>query len=159
MEIRIGSGYDIHCLVKNRRFILGNVAIPHNRGFLGHSDGDVLIHSLIDALLGAMNKGDIGMHFPDTSPEFKNIDSSILLEKTNKILSDAAFEIINIDSTVICERPKLRNHIDGMRVRLAEILGIDKSRISVKAKTKEGLDAAGKGKAVEAYTVCLIKMK
>ena len=156
MNLRIGTGYDIHKLVKNKTFILGNVIIPFKKGFLAHSDGDVLIHSIIDALLGAANLGDIGKLFPDTDPAYKNIDSSLLLKKTNEVVKNSGFTIVNIDSTVICQKPKLQAFIPEIKNRLAEILGIETDQISVKAKTKEKLDASGKGKAVEVFTSCLL---
>ena len=157
MEIRIGSGYDIHRLVKKRKFILGNIEIPFTLGFLAHSDGDVLIHSIIDAMLGAANLGDIGKLFPDTDPLFKNADSSILLKKTDELVKSKGFGIVNIDSTVICQKPKLQEHIPLIKKKLSEILSIDEETISIKAKTKEKLDSTGKGKAVEVFTSCLLK--
>jgi len=156
MEMRVGNGFDIHELVSNRKFILGNIVIPFNKGFKAHSDGDVLIHSIIDALFGAANLGDIGTHFPDNAPSFLNIDSAVLLEKTISLVKQNNYEIINIDSTIICEKPKLKTYIPQIKNRLSEITALDIERISVKAKTKEKLDAAGKGKAVEVWTVCLL---
>ena len=159
MEIRIGSGYDIHRLIKNKNFILGNVLIPFKKGFLAHSDGDVLIHSVIDSLLGAANLGDIGKLFPDSDPAYKNIDSSVLLIKTNDIIKNTGFIINNIDATIVCQKPKLQEFIPEIKERLGEILNIDKNLISIKAKTKEKLDATGKGKAVEVFTSCLLIKK
>ncbi len=157
MEMRIGSGYDIHKLVSKRKFILGNVEIPYNKGFLAHSDGDVLIHSIIDSLFGAANLGDIGAHFPDNDPKYKNIDSAILLKEAVEIIKNHKYRIINIDSTIICQKPKLRGHIDAIRSKLSEITGISIDRISVKAKTNEGLDSVGKNRAVAVYTVSLLE--
>lgn len=156
MELRIGSGYDIHKLAKNHRLILGNIEIAFKKGFVAHSDGDVLIHSIIDALLGAACLGDIGTLFPDTDPSYKNINSKILLEKTCDLIKQKNFKIINIDSTIICKKPKLKEHIPTIRKRLSDILELDKNKISVKAKTKENMDSSGKGKAVEVYTSCLL---
>ncbi|MCK4796764.1 MAG: 2-C-methyl-D-erythritol 2,4-cyclodiphosphate synthase [Spirochaetes bacterium] len=174
MELKIGSGYDIHKLVKNRPFILGNVKIPYKKGFLAHSDGDVLIHSIIDALLGAANRGDIGTLFPDNDPAYHNIDSKILLEKVVELLNPplvppllkgekislplikGGFEIINIDTTIICEKPKLAVYIPQMKENLSQILKIEENKISIKAKTKEKLDSVGKGKAVEVFSICLL---
>ena len=159
MEIKIGIGYDIHKLVSNKPLIIGNVKIPYKKGFFAHSDGDVLIHSIIDALLGAANLGDIGSHFPDNNPEYKNIDSAILLKKTNKLINDKKYIINNIDTTIICERPKLNIYINKIKTRLSEILNINTDKISIKAKTKEKLDSAGKGKAIEVYAICLLELK
>lgn len=158
MEIRIGNGYDIHQLIEGRDFILGNIVIPHDKGFKAHSDGDVLIHAIIDALLGASNQGDIGTLFPDTDPVYKNIDSSTLLERTVKLITDKGYAIINMDCTIICEKPKLKEHIPVIKRRLAEIVHLNAERISLKAKTKEKLDAVGEGKAVEVFCSCLLSL-
>ncbi len=157
MEVKIGIGYDIHKLIFNKKLIIGNVKIPYKKGLLAHSDGDVLIHSIIDALLGAANLGDIGTLFPDNDPKYKNIDSSILLQKTLKLIKNKKYKINNIDATIICEKPKLKEYINQIKKRLSEILIINTDQISIKAKTKEKLDSAGKGKAVEVYSVCLLK--
>ena len=154
--LRIGYGTDIHVLEENRDFVLGGIKIPHEKGFKAHSDGDVLIHAIIDAMLGALALGDIGSHFPDTSDEYKNIDSTVLLEKVNDMISEKGYKIINIDSTVHAEAPKLRPHIDNMRKNLSEILGIDIEQISIKAKTGEGVDAVGQKQAVKAECVVLL---
>ena len=154
--MRVGSGYDIHKLIKKRPFILGNVEIPYEKGFKAHSDGDVLIHSIIDALLGAANLGDIGTHFPDNDIKYKDIDSKVLLEQTVELIGQKSYKIINIDSTVICEKPKLKEYIQEIKEKLSKIIKIEIENISIKAKTKEKLDASGKGKAVEVHTVCLI---
>lgn len=156
MDIRTGLGYDLHRLHEGGKFILGNVEIPYEKGFVAHSDGDVLIHSIIDALLGAANLGDIGSHFPDTSADYKGIDSSILLEKVVALVTGKGYTVGNIDATVICEAPKLRPHIERIKARLAEIMGLDVERISVKAKTNEKVDAVGEKRAVEVFTGCLI---
>lgn len=158
MDIRTGLGYDLHRLHEGGTFILGNVVIPHDKGFVAHSDGDVLIHSIIDALLGAACLGDIGSHFPDNDESYRGIDSAILLERTVALVREKGFRIGNIDATVICEAPKLRPHIDSIRGRLAEIMGLDVERISVKAKTNEKVDAVGEKRAVEVFTGCLISL-
>jgi len=155
-NFRIGQGTDIHILVENRDFILGGVKIPHEKGFKAHSDGDVLIHAIIDALFGALSLGDIGSHFPDTSPEYKDIDSSVLLKKAIKLVREKHFEIVNLDSTIHAEKPKLRPYIDSIRENLAKILNIDIDKISVKAKTAEGTDAVGQKIAVKAECVVLL---
>lgn len=157
MEMRIGSGYDIHKLVSKGKFILGNVEIPHNKGFLAHSDGDVLIHSIIDSLFGAANLGDIGAHFPDNDPKYKNINSALLLKEAVELIRKSKYRIINIDSTIICQKPKLRGYIDDIRRKLSEIIEITIDRISVKAKTNEELDSVGKSRAVAVYTVSLLE--
>ncbi len=156
MEIRTGLGYDIHGLKRGRKFILGNVIIPYGKGFIAHSDGDVLIHAIIDSLLGALSLGDIGRMFPDTDNSYKDIDSSILLEKVNRIVKDKGYIISNIDTIVLCEKPKLSKYIDSIRKRLSEILEIEVDKISIKAKTKEKFDSVGKGKAVEVFCSSLL---
>lgn len=157
MEIYTGFGYDIHALVKKRAFILGGINIPHKKGFLAHSDGDVLIHALIDALLGASSLGDIGTHFPDNDSSYKNINSVVLLEKTIALLEERDLQIINIDATIICQQPKLSPYKEIIAENLASIIGIPQERISIKAKTKENMDSVGKGKAVEVMCNVLIK--
>jgi 2-C-methyl-D-erythritol 2,4-cyclodiphosphate synthase len=159
MEIRVGNGFDIHRFTSNKNLILGNVIIKYKKGLLAHSDGDVLIHSIIDSFLGAANLGDIGTFFPDNDPKYKNIDSRILLEKIIVILKENLWEIINLDSTIICEKPKLNKHIPKIKQKLSEIIGINVERISIKAKTREKLDSIGKCKAIEVYTVALLKKK
>ncbi|RKY04164.1 2-C-methyl-D-erythritol 2,4-cyclodiphosphate synthase, partial [Candidatus Poribacteria bacterium] len=134
---RVGVGYDIHKLVEGRRLVIGGVEIPYEKGLLGHSDADVLLHAISDALLGAASLGDIGTHFPDTDPRFKDIPSSHILERVYEMIADR-FEIRNVDSVVIAERPKLAPYIDRMRANIAELLRIDPGRVSVKAKTNEG---------------------
>lgn len=154
--MRIGQGYDLHRLTEGRDLILGGVKIPHKTGLLGHSDADVLVHAIIDALFGAIADGDIGRHFPDTDPEYKNADSIRLLKKTGDILNNKGFKILNIDSTVILEKPKLAPHINNMRENIANTLNISLNDVSIKAKTNEGMDAAGKQEAIEAFAVVLI---
>ncbi|RKZ26889.1 2-C-methyl-D-erythritol 2,4-cyclodiphosphate synthase [bacterium] len=154
--MRVGIGYDIHRTVKNRKLILGGVEIPFEFGLEGHSDADVLIHAIIDALLGAAALGDIGTHFPDTDPKYENISSIELLKNTHKILVDNMFQIVDIDSTIIAERPKLLPYIQNMRENIASALDINIEQISVKAKTNEGLDSIGRGEAIAAIAVATV---
>lgn len=155
-NFRIGHGYDVHALGEGLRLVIGGVEIPHDKGCIAHSDGDVLIHALCDALLGALALGDIGKHFPDTSAEFKGIDSRILLSKVTTLLHDKGYEIGNVDCTVAMQRPKLRPHIDLMRERLAESMGIAVEQVSVKATTTERLGFEGEEKGVSATAVALL---
>tara|TARA_B100001113_G_C20800437_1_gene487976 strand:- start:2 stop:487 length:486 start_codon:yes stop_codon:yes gene_type:complete len=154
---RIGHGYDVHKLEKGNKFIIGGIEIKHSKGAVGHSDADVVIHVICDALLGAMSLGDIGSHFPDTDIKFKGIDSKILLGNVVKIMKEKKFEVVNIDVTVMLEKPKLRDYIDTMRKTISSILGSDISSISVKATTTEGLGFVGREEGVAAHCVCLIK--
>jgi 2-C-methyl-D-erythritol 2,4-cyclodiphosphate synthase len=153
---RIGIGHDTHRLVEGRPLILGGVRIEFNRGTQGHSDGDVLTHALADAILGALCEGDLGAHFPDTDPQWKDADSLQLLARVVWLARGRGFEVVNADATIILERPKLREHIVTMRETLAKTLSIDVSSVSVKAKTGEGLDAVGRGEAVSAQAVVLL---
>lgn len=155
--MRIGTGYDLHRLVEGRALILGGVKIPYEKGLMGHSDADVLVHAIIDALLGAMGEKDIGTHFPDTDIKFKDINSIILLEKTIEILKANGYKIANIDSNIICQKPKLMPYIDQMKQKLAPVLGIDTKYLSIKAKTNEGQDSTGEGNSIVAQCVCLIE--
>ena len=157
MTIRIGEGWDVHALVAGRKLILGGVEIPHITGLLGHSDADVLMHAITDALLGAAALGDIGRHFPDTSADFKDADSWVLLQRTGKLIADKGYSIINIDSTVIAQAPKLAPHVDAMRGRIASALNLDIGAVNVKAKTAEKLGPVGEGKSMEARAVVLIQ--
>ncbi len=156
VNIRIGSGYDIHRMEDGKNLVLGNIYIPFNKKFIAHSDGDVLIHAIIDAIFGALCDGDIGSHFPDTDPEFKDISSSDLLWETRQIMFDRGYVIGNIDATVICQQPKLRPYIDEIRQRLSELVETDIDNVSVKAKTKEHCDAVGFGEAVEVFAAVLL---
>lgn len=156
MKLRIGSGYDIHRLIPNRKLILGGIHIPYELGEKGHSDGDVLIHAIIDALLGAIAQGDIGSHFPPSDPQYKDISSEILLETTKEIINKSGYKINNIDCTVILEKPKLSEYKDIIKKNLAKILNIDSLQISIKAKTKEGCDATGQQEAVESFASVLL---
>ena len=155
--MRIGLGYDIHQLVKNRDLILGGVKIPYELGLLGHSDADVLVHAIIDSMLGALALRDIGYHFPDTDEKYKNADSLKLLTETNKLIQNEGYKIINIDSNIICQRPKLMNYIEQMRENIAKNLEIELNQISIKAKTNEKMDSTGNGIAIVANAVCLLE--
>lgn len=154
---KTGFGYDVHKLVPNRKLILGNVEIPNDLGLEGHSDADVLIHAIIDAILGAAALGDIGQHFPDNNAAYKNIDSGELLKRVNELIKIHGYKIGNIDSTIVAQKPKLSPYILKMRVRLADILGIDSNLISVKATTTEGLGFTGEGKGIAAYATVLLE--
>ena len=154
--MRIGSGYDVHRLVKERDLILGGVKIEFEKGLLGHSDADVLVHSVCDAILGAAGLGDIGEHFPDSDPQFKNISSLVLLAHCNKLLQEQGFTVSNVDSTVFAERPRLSPHRAAMENTIAEVLNISSTRVNVKATTTEGLGFAGRGEGIAAHTVVLI---
>ncbi len=154
--MRIGTGYDVHRLAEGRKCILGGVEIPYEKGLLGHSDADVLLHAVMDALLGAAALGDIGKHFPDTEEEYRGISSVKLLKKVGELLEEHTFLIENIDATIIAEAPKMRPYIDAMRENIAAALGLEISRISVKATTEEGLGFTGSGEGISAQAVCLL---
>ena len=153
---RIGEGWDTHALVPGRKLILGGVEISHTLGLLGHSDADVLLHAIIDALVGAAGLGDIGSHFPDTDARFKGADSMVLLRETGRLLAAQGWRIGNIDSTIVAQSPKLAPHIPAMRVRIAEALGLDAAQVNVKAKTAEKLGPVGQGLSLEARAVVLL---
>ncbi len=155
-NIRIGEGWDSHALVPGRKLILGGVEVPHTMGLLGHSDADVLLHAIIDALLGAAGLGDIGKHFPDTDARFKGVDSMALLLETARLLTERGLRIGNIDSTVIAQAPKLATHIPAMREKIALALGLDVGCVNVKAKTAEKLGPVGQGLSMEARAVVLL---
>ena len=157
MKIRVGFGYDVHALVPNRALWLGGIRIEHTLGLLGHSDADVLIHAICDALLGAANLRDIGYHFPDTAGEYENIDSKILLRKTMALIREAGYELGNIDATVCAERPKLNPHISQMKSILAEVMNVDPNDISIKATTTEKLGFTGRQEGISAYATVLIQ--
>lgn len=157
MKIRVGMGYDVHKLVTNRALWIGGIKIEHTLGLLGHSDADVLIHSICDALLGAANLRDIGYHFPDKQDEYKNIDSKILLQKTTQLLHEKGWHIINIDATVCAENPKLNPHVEKMKMCLAPIMNITPEDISIKATTTEKLGFTGREEGISAYAVALIE--
>lgn len=156
-KIRVGMGYDVHALVPGRELWLGGIRIEHTLGLLGHSDADVLIHAICDALLGAANLRDIGYHFPDTAGEYAGIDSKILLRETMRLLHDAGYEVDNIDVTVCAQRPKLNPHIPAMKRTLAEVMGISEDDISIKATTTERLGFTGREEGISAYAVALIE--
>ncbi|HEX6981393.1 MAG TPA: 2-C-methyl-D-erythritol 2,4-cyclodiphosphate synthase [Balneolaceae bacterium] len=156
MKMRIGYGYDIHRLIEGRPLILGGVEVPFQKGLEGHSDADVLLHAIIDALLGACALGDIGRHFPDTDEAFKNVDSRKLLRKVHELITRENYRIVNIDSTVIAERPKLASHIAKMRKNIAEDLKIEPDQVSVKATTSEKVGAEGVGKGISARAIALL---
>ena len=155
--LRIGNGYDVHRLVENRELILGGVKIPHSKGVLGHSDGDVLIHAIMDALLGALALGDIGKHFPDTDMRYSGIDSMILLKNVANLIKEKNYEVVNLDSIVVLEKPKIKPYIDLMKKRISEVLNIEEDRVSVKATTEEKLGFTGKEEGVKSYCVVLLK--
>ena len=155
--MRIGMGYDVHKLVPNRDLILGGVKIPHELGLLGHSDADVLLHSIMDALLGAAALGDIGKHFPDTDPAYKGADSVKLLEHVGRLIREAGYSIENIDATIIAQRPTMRPHIDTMRRNIKEALGSELDQINVKATTEEGLGFTGSEEGISAQAICLLR--
>lgn len=155
-HFRVGFGYDVHRLEKDHDFWLGGIKIPHEKGTIGHSDADVLIHAIIDALLGAANLGDIGRHFPDTSDDYKDIDSKILLEHVAKLLEEKKYHISNIDSTIVLQKPKINDYIPSMQIALADTLGIEREQISIKAKTTEHLGFEGREEGVSAYSVALV---
>lgn len=157
MKIRVGFGYDVHALVPDRELWMGGIRIEHTLGLLGHSDADVLIHAICDALLGAANMRDIGYHFPDTAGEYKNIDSKILLRDTMKLLRDAGYELGNIDATIAAERPKLNPHIPAMKQTLAAVMLVDEEDISIKATTTEKLGFTGRQEGIAAYATVLIQ--
>lgn len=154
--MRIGMGYDVHRLVPDRDLIIGGVKIPHELGLLGHSDADVLLHAIMDALLGAAALGDIGLHFPDTDEKYRGISSLKLLEETGKLLEENMFFIENIDATIIAQAPKMRPHIDAMRKNIAETLGIDISQVNVKATTEEGLGFTGNKEGISSQAICML---
>lgn len=156
MNIRIGNGYDIHRLVTGRPLILGGINIPHEMGLLGHSDADVLTHAIMDAMLGALSLGDIGHYFPPTDPKWAGADSLVLLTQVYQLVQEKGWQVSNIDSVVIAERPKLKPHISAMRDRLATILELKPDQIGIKATTNEKLDAVGQEEGIAAYAVVLL---
>lgn len=154
--MRVGMGYDVHRLVENRDLILGGVKIPYEKGLLGHSDADVLLHAIMDALLGAAAMGDIGKHFPDTDEAYKGVSSLVLLEKVGALLEESSFFIENIDATIIAQAPKMRPYIDQMRENIAKALQIDVCQINVKATTEEGLGFTGAGEGISSQAICML---
>ena len=155
--MRVGFGYDVHRLVEGRKLILGGVDIPYEKGLLGHSDADVLVHALMDAMLGAAGLGDIGRHFPDTDDQYKGISSMILLRKVTERLTEAGYMVNNMDVTVVAQRPKLAGYIPQMEENLAQVLGVSETAVNVKATTTEKLGFEGEGLGISAYAVCSIK--
>lgn len=154
--MRIGTGYDVHRLAEGRELIVGGIAIPYEKGLLGHSDADVLLHAVMDALLGAAALGDIGKHFPDSNPQYKGISSMTLLKKVGELLEEGGFLVENIDATIIAQAPKMRPFIDTMRENIAKALEMDISCVSVKATTEEGLGFTGAGEGIAAQAVCML---
>jgi len=157
MGLRIGSGIDFHQLVEGRELCIGGVMIPHTKGALGHSDADVLLHAICDALLGALSLGDIGMHFPNNDPAYKNIDSKILLQKTYALIRQKNYRLVNLDTTVCLENPKIKKYSNGMRVVIAEILQTDLDNVSIKATTTEQMGFAGREEGLVAYATVLLE--
>ena len=154
--MRVGEGWDTHALVPGRPLILGGVTIPHSHGLQGHSDADALLHAITDALLGAAGLGDIGRHFPDTDPAFKGADSVLLLQTAAQRVADAGWSIVNVDSTIVAQAPKMAPHIAAMRERIAAALGLAADAVNVKAKTAEKMGPVGEGRAIETRAVCLL---
>ena len=155
--MRIGLGFDVHKLASGRKLVLGGVIIPYEKGLLGHSDADVLVHAINDALLGACALGDIGKHFPDHDPKYKGISSLVLLEEGRKLLADAGYKVVNIDSVICAQKPKLAPYIDKMRTNIANTLGVTKNKISIKATTTEELGFEGRGEGISAQAICMIE--
>ena len=156
MNIRIGEGWDVHALVEGRKLILGGIEIPYEKGLLGHSDADALLHAITDALLGAAGLGDIGRHFPDTDPKFKGADSGVLLAEAAARVRAQGWQIGNVDSTIVAQAPKMAPHIPAMRERIAAVLGLAPEQVNVKAKTAEKLGPVGEGRSIEARAVALL---
>jgi 2-C-methyl-D-erythritol 2,4-cyclodiphosphate synthase len=156
MKLRIGNGYDIHRLVSGRDLILGGVKIEHETGLLGHSDADVLTHAIMDAMLGALSLGDIGHYFPPTDPKWAGADSIVLLEQVHQLIQEKGWQISNIDSVIVAERPKLKPHIEAMRSRLATALNLTADQVGVKATTNEKMDAVGNEEAIASHAVVLL---
>ena len=157
--MRVGLGYDVHKLVEDRDLILGGVTVPHSLGLLGHSDADVLTHAIMDALLGAAALGDIGKHFPDTDPEYKGADSMKLMAHVRDLIEEKGYVIVNVDATIIAQRPKLRPYIDQMEENIAKVLRVERDQINVKATTNEKLGEIGRNEAIQAHSVILLRKK
>ncbi|MDQ6735577.1 MAG: 2-C-methyl-D-erythritol 2,4-cyclodiphosphate synthase [Nitrospirota bacterium] len=155
--MRVGIGYDIHPLGKGRKLILGGLEIPHTQGLIGHSDADALVHAVCDALLGAMGEGDLGRHYPSSDPRYKDISSLRLLEDVRGMLSKKGFRLVNLDTVIIAQAPRLGPHLEAMRARIAEVLKIEGTQVNVKVKSGEGLDAVGREEAIAAQAMCLIE--
>ena len=157
MKIRVGFGFDVHKLVEDRELWIGGIKLEHEKGLLGHSDADVLLHAICDALLGAAHMRDIGYHFPDTASEYEMIDSKILLKKTVDLIATKGYTVGNIDATICAERPKMKNHIPAMQKCIADVIGIDEEDVSVKATTTENLGFTGRQEGISAYATVLIQ--
>jgi 2-C-methyl-D-erythritol 2,4-cyclodiphosphate synthase len=155
--IRVGQGFDVHALVAGRRLVVGGVEIPHDKGLLGHSDADVLLHAICDALLGAAALGDIGRHFPDSDERYRGIDSRELLRRVARLVAERGMRVGNVDATIIAQAPRMAPHIPGMVAHIASDLGVDPSRINVKATTTEQLGFAGRGEGIAAQAICLVE--
>lgn len=155
--MRIGTGYDVHRLAEGRKLMIGGVDIPYEKGLYGHSDADVLLHAICDALLGAAGLGDIGQHFPDTEPKYKGVSSLFLLAEVHRLLTQGGFRVNNIDATIVAERPRMAPHIPAMVTNIASSVKADRSTVNVKATTSEGLGFTGRGEGIAAYAVCTIK--
>lgn len=156
MNIRIGEGWDVHALVEGRKLILGGVDVPHTLGLLGHSDADVLLHAITDAVLGAAGLGDIGRHFPDTDAQFKGADSAVMLAEAMRRVRAQGWELVNVDSTIVAQAPKLAPHMPAIRASVAKALGVAEDQVNVKAKTAEKLGPVGEGKSMEARAIALL---
>lgn len=154
--MRVGIGYDVHRLVEDKPLIIGGVTIPYELGLLGHSDADVLLHAITDAILGAAALGDIGKHFPDTDPKYKGADSLVLLEESVRLVREAGFNVVNIDATIIAQQPKMRPYIEDMRTNVAKAVDLDVSCINIKATTEEGLGFTGTGQGISSQAICMI---
>jgi 2-C-methyl-D-erythritol 2,4-cyclodiphosphate synthase len=157
--MRVGMGYDVHKLVENRKLILGGVEIPYEKGLLGHSDADVLLHAIMDSLLGAAALGDIGKHFPDTDPKYKGISSIKLLLHVGNLIEQKGYTVINIDATIIAQKPKMAPHIPSMIKNISVALNIDEGKVNIKATTEEGLGFTGSGEGISSQSICLISLK
>ena len=155
--MRVGLGYDIHPLGPNRNLILGGIEIPHTQGLIGHSDADALIHAVCDAMLGAMGEGDLGRHYPSSDPKFKNISSAMLLEDVAKKLEAKRLRVVNLDTVIIAQAPRLASYLPAMQARIAEVLKLDRDAVNVKVKSGEGLDAIGREEAIAAQAICLLE--
>ncbi|HZS12899.1 MAG TPA: 2-C-methyl-D-erythritol 2,4-cyclodiphosphate synthase [Nitrospirales bacterium] len=155
--MRVGLGYDIHPLGPNRNLILGGIEIPHTQGLIGHSDADALIHAVCDAMLGAMGEGDLGRHYPSSDPKFKNISSTMLLEDVAKKLEPKRLRVVNLDTVIIAQAPRLASYLPAMQARIAEVLKLDRDAVNVKVKSGEGLDAIGREEAIAAQAICLLE--
>lgn len=154
--MRVGFGYDIHPLGKGRKLILGGLDIPHTQGLIGHSDADALVHAVCDALLGAMGEGDLGRHYPSSDPRYKDISSLALLADVSGMLGKKGFRLINLDTVIIAQAPRLSPHLDAMRTRIADVLKVEGAQVNVKVKSGEGLDAVGREEAIAAQAICMI---